>query len=101
MWPSGQNWTVIKRWAGILQTADEKLSNAPAIEPRSALTTEQVVDNLVRRNLERARALGGYQGTRIYRLEHHGFPASRSAEMVVDVRYKSPETKELTIRSIA
>lgn len=86
-------------WVGAWQAAGAQPSNAIAIEPRRALATQQVVDNLVRRNLERARALEGYQGTRIYRLEHHGFPASRSAEMVVDARYKSPETKELTIRS--
>jgi len=60
-----------------------------------------VVDSLVRRNLERFQALEGYQGIRIYRLEYHGFPVSRSAEMVVDTQYKSPGTKEFTIRSEA
>ena len=74
-------------WVGAWQVAGAQPSYAAAIEPRSALTTEQVVDNLVRRNVERAQALEGYQGTRIYRLEYHGFPASRSAEMVVDARY--------------
>jgi hypothetical protein len=84
---------------GLGQPVTAQPSNTPAIEPRAALTAEQVVDNLVRRNLERAQALAAYQGTRIYRLEYHGFPGSRSAEMVVDVTYKSPETKEFTIRS--
>jgi hypothetical protein len=63
------------------------------------LTAEQVVDNLVRRNLERARALGSYKGTRIYRLEYRGFPSSRTAEITVDVQYRSPATKEFNIRS--
>lgn len=58
-----------------------------------------MVNNLVRRNPERAQALAAYQGTRIYRLEYHGFPGSRSAAMVLDVSYKSPGTKEFTIRS--
>jgi hypothetical protein len=58
-----------------------------------------VVNKLVRRNLERAQGLAAYQGTPIYRLEYRGFLASRSAEMVVDVRYKSPETKEFMILS--
>ena len=40
-----------------------------------------------------------YQGTRVYRLEYHGFPGSRSAEMVVDVNYRTPGTKDFTIRS--
>ena len=68
------------------------IANAP-------LSTEQVVENLVRMNLERAKALGTYQGTRIYRVEYRGFPGTRSAEMVVDVKYQSPGTKEFTIQS--
>ena len=84
---------------GVLQPAAAESTTTPAVEPRAALTSEQVVNNLVRRNLERAQALAAYQGTRIYRLEYQGFPGSRTAEMVVDVSYKSPETKEFTIRS--
>lgn len=74
-------------------------SNTPAIEPRTTLAVEQVVNNLVRRNSERARALGAYHGIRIYRLEYHGFPGSRSAEMTVSVNYRSPDTKEFSIQS--
>jgi hypothetical protein len=74
-------------------------SNAASIDPRAAVTVEQVVDNLVRKNLERAQALGAYRGTRVYRLEYRGFPSSRSAEMTVDVEYRSPGTKEFSIRS--
>jgi hypothetical protein len=43
--------------------------------------------------------LAAYHGTRTYRLEYHGFPGSRAAEMVVDVNYKAPRTKEFTVRS--
>jgi hypothetical protein len=68
------------------------IANAP-------FTTQQVVQNLVKRNLERARALHAYQGTRIYRVEYHGFPSSSDAEMIVDVKYRAPGTKEFTIRS--
>jgi hypothetical protein len=72
----------------------------PALKPHGALTAEEVVDRLVRGNLERSRALGAYRGTRVYRLEYRGFPGSRKAEMVVDVKYQSsPLTKEFTIRS--
>ena len=73
--------------------------NARALEPRAALPVEQIVDNLVRRNLERAQALAAYHGTRVYRLDYRGFPSSRSAEMKVDVDYRSPSTKEFRIRS--
>ena len=71
-----------------------------SIKPQNpTMSTEQIVDTLVRRNLERARALTAYQGVRIYRLDYHGFPGSRNAEMVVDVKYRSPGTKEFTVRS--
>jgi hypothetical protein len=83
----------------VWQPVTAQTSNTPAIEARTVLTVEQVVNNLVRRNLERAQALAAYQGTRIYRLEYHGFLGARSAAMFVDVRYKSPGTKEFSIRS--
>jgi len=68
------------------------VANAP-------LTTEQIVKNLVGMNFERAQALHAYHGTRTYRVEYRGFPRSYSAEMIVDVDYRSPGTKEFTIRS--
>jgi hypothetical protein len=68
-------------------------------EPRTGLSIEEIVNNLVRRNLERAKGLRGYQGTRTYRLEYRGFPGSRTAEMVVDVKFDSPASKEFTVRS--
>jgi hypothetical protein len=84
---------------GTWQSAGAQPSSASSLEPGAALSTEEVVTNLVRRNLERARALGAYQGTRTYRLEYRGFPSARTAEMVVDVTYRSPRTKEFTVRS--
>jgi hypothetical protein len=84
---------------GILQAATAQPSDAPATTPQTGLSVEEVVNHLVQRNLERARALGAYQGTRIYRLEYRGFPSSRSAEMVVDVKYSTPGTKDFSIRS--
>jgi hypothetical protein len=71
----------------------------PAASPVAQLNTEEIVTRMVERNLERARALGAYQGTRVYHLEYRGFPSSRSAEMVVDVKYRSPGTKDFSIRS--
>src|ERR1700681_4973387 len=84
---------------GILQAATAQPSDAPATTPQTGLSAEEVVNHLVQRNLERARALGAYQGTRTYRLEYRGFPSSRTAEMVVDVNYRSLGTKEFTVRS--
>jgi outer membrane lipoprotein-sorting protein len=69
--------------------------------PRNAgqLKAEQVVENLVRMNLERAQALQAYQSTRVYRLEYKGFPSGRTAEMVVKVKYQAPATKDFEIVS--
>jgi len=67
--------------------------------PRRQLNAEQVVENLVRMNLERAQALLAYQSTRVYRLEYKGFPGGRTAEMVVKVKYQAPGTKEFEVIS--
>jgi len=67
--------------------------------PQPVLTAEEVISNLVHRNLDRSRALRAYEGNRTYRLEYRGFPGSRTAEMVVEVRYDSPATKQFTVRS--
>jgi hypothetical protein len=81
------------------QVAVAQSSDVAVTDPRPNLSVEEIVANLVRRNLERAQTLGAYEGTRIYRLEYRGFPGSRSAEMAVAVKYRSPGTKEFTIRS--
>jgi outer membrane lipoprotein-sorting protein len=83
---------------GMRSTVIAQMANA-ASQPQSPLTAEQIVQNMVRKNLERARALEAYSGTRVYRLEYRGFPSSRSAEITVEVRYRSPSTKEFSIRS--
>lgn len=79
--------------------ATAQLSDKTGAGAHSAITEEQVVDNLLRRNLERAQALASYHSTRVYRLEYRGFPGSRSAEMTVEVKYHSPGSKEFSIQS--
>ena len=74
-------------------------SDSPSASPLPPLSAEEIVTRMVEKNLTRARALAAYQGTRVYRLEYSGFLGSRSAEIVVDVRYRSPGTKEFNIRS--
>jgi outer membrane lipoprotein-sorting protein len=82
---------------GAWQGAAARPADAPAVQPRPPLSAEEIVNNLVRRNLERAQALGAYQGTRSYRVEYHGFLGTRRAEMTVEVKYRSPGTKEFTV----
>lgn len=66
---------------------------------RAPLPPDQVIRKLVEMNSRRARALLGYEGTRKYSLQYHGFWGNRSAEMVVKLTYRSPGTKEFTFIS--
>src|ERR1035438_7359139 len=62
--------------------------SAASTEVRNApLSVDQVVANLVGKNLARSQALHAYNAKRIYRVDYRGFPSNRHAEMAVDVRY--------------
>ncbi len=77
-------------------------SDPPPLPPSittAPLSVEQVVNNLVRRGMERERALGHYESTRIYRLSYRGFPGNRDAEMTVEATYDSPSTKRFQVIS--
>jgi hypothetical protein len=91
------------RYAGLLLLGCVALALSAAPPPkkpaRVRLSAEQVIDNLVRMNLERAAALPSYHSTRIYRLEYRGFPGSRSAEMLVEMTYAPPGRKDFVVRS--
>lgn len=67
--------------------------------PSTPLSADQVVDNLVRKNQERAQALLHSEGTRVYHLAYRGFPGDRDAEMIVKATYDSPSSKEFTVVS--
>ena len=85
-----------------LMLCQSAIAESPEKPPsRGQLSSEEVVANLVRKNLERASALHAYQGTRVYHLDYRGFPGSRSAEITVDVKYQAPDTKQFSIRSQA
>jgi hypothetical protein len=94
--------TVVTRWLPIM--ALPLLTSVPAAwsQPEPALpplSSEQVVQHLMEKNVERAAALQHYVGKRSYRLEYHGFPASAEATMEVDVNYDAPASKHFTIVS--
>src|ERR1700693_2920004 len=82
-------------WAvtGLAQTVI--LQTGVAAKP----TLDLVVDNLIAKNAERTAALQRYQSRRFYRLEYSGFPTSLKAEMVVDMLYEAPATKNFKIVS--
>jgi hypothetical protein len=85
--------------AGLFQPSAGQESIVPDQRLRGQLKAEQIVQKLVQMNLERAQALLAYQSTRVYRLEYKGIFGGRAAEMVVNVKYQAPETKEFEIVS--
>ena len=79
--------------------AQDKPMQPSASSSRPQLTVDEVVRQMVRRNLERADALQGFQSTRVYQLQYRGFPSSREAEMTVHVVYRAPDSKQFTVVS--
>jgi hypothetical protein len=64
-----------------------------------SLSLDQILTNLEQRNAQRAAALEQFEGTRVYRMEYHGFPGDRDAEMVVKVNFQAPSSKQFTVIS--
>jgi outer membrane lipoprotein-sorting protein len=63
------------------------------------LPVEQVARKLEEKNAQRAAALDQFSSTRVYRMQYHGFPSDRDAEMVVNVTYRAPGGKEFHVVS--
>jgi hypothetical protein len=63
------------------------------------LTTAQIVENLVAKNLERAQALQAYQVNEKCGFKYKGLWGTRKAEMVLKVKYHSPGTKQFIIQN--
>ncbi len=77
------------------QTPDEHADGAAVVR----LSGDEVIQRMVRRNLERADALHAFQGTRVYHLKYQGFPTTKEAEMVTSVVYRAPDSKQFTVVS--
>ncbi len=82
---------------GVLSPGRQCVQNQDPGPPQ--LTVSQVVDQLVKMNAERANALRSYRGRRFYGLDYAGFPKHLHAEMLVDMTYTAPSSKEFTIVS--
>src|SRR5437879_13249647 len=74
-------------------------SSAGTSTGSAGLSTDQVVDNLVRRNEERAQALLHSESTRVYHLVYRGLLSDREAEMTVEATYDRPSSKEFRVVS--
>lgn len=62
-------------------------------------STEEVVQKLIARNLERAQHLTSLRCRRSYRVEYHGFPHGAEASMEVDATYNAPASRNFTVIS--
>jgi hypothetical protein len=71
----------------------------PAIAAEPRLTLSQVVEKLVQKNADRAKALESYRGKRIYKIDYKGFPSALRAEMIVEMTYTAPAKKDFKILS--
>jgi hypothetical protein len=78
---------------------EDKPEAAPQPVASGTLTVEEVIKKLQENNAQRAAALDQYQATRIYRMQYRGFPSNRDAEMVVNMTYHSPNSKEFKVVS--
>jgi hypothetical protein len=75
-------------------------SRAPSPSVTTApLSIDQIVDNLISKNQERAQALLHTEATRVYRLVYRGFPSDRDAEMTVEATYDRPNSKDFKVVS--
>jgi len=84
--------------AAVCQSLPQQFDSAAA--PRSApLSADQVAKKLQERNAERAAALSQFSSRRLYHMQYRGFPSDRDAEMVVDVVYRAPYSKQFQVVS--
>ncbi|HXY02135.1 MAG TPA: hypothetical protein VEI49_01100, partial [Terriglobales bacterium] len=74
-------------------------SLASVDSPPRPLSVDTIVQKLMAANAQRAQALRGYRGRRIYHLLYKGLWGSHDAEIVVDTTYSAPDKKEFKIVS--
>lgn len=63
------------------------------------LSADAIVQRLMAANQQRASALRGYRGKRLYKLDYHGLFGSHQAEMQVEASYTAPDKKEFRVIS--
>jgi hypothetical protein len=63
------------------------------------ITAKEIVTQMAANNSRRQHELQAYTGQREYHLLYTGFPGRHEADLVVEVRYQSPDSKEFTVIS--
>jgi len=70
-----------------------------SLRPIENITASEIAARLAENNLKRRQHLQSYTGRREYHLLYTGFPGRKEADMVVDVKYEAPDTKDFTLIS--
>jgi hypothetical protein len=69
------------------------------LRPAENTTVDQIVARVAENNGKRQRALQSYVSQRNYHLLYTGFPGKHEADLVVEMRYQAPDSKEYTVIS--
>ena len=69
------------------------------IKDPPALSLDAIVERLMAANARRSAELRGFQGTRWYHLQYHGFLGAREASMEVLATYAAPDQRRFSIVS--
>jgi Outer membrane lipoprotein-sorting protein len=67
--------------------------------PVANITAKEIVAKMTENNRKRREQLKSYVGQREYHLLYTGFPGRREAGLVVEARYRAPDSKEFTVIS--
>jgi hypothetical protein len=80
--------------ATFVRASGEEQPKTPTV-----LTLPQVVEKLLERNAQRAKALQSYRCKRVYDLDYKGFPKALHGQMTVEMNYRAPDRKDFKIVS--
>jgi hypothetical protein len=69
------------------------------LRPAENVTAEEIVARMAVNNSRRQHELQAYTNQREYHLLYTGFPGRHEADLVVEVRYQSPDSKDFTVIS--
>ncbi|MFZ0706168.1 MAG: hypothetical protein WAM71_11235 [Candidatus Korobacteraceae bacterium] len=81
----------------VVLVVSSQAGQAQAGTDAPSLSTDEVVARLVQHNQLRAAQLKHYESCRYYSLNYVGFPADKSAAMVVDMAYDAPAQKQFRV----
>lgn len=68
-------------------------------QPAGNVSVKEIVARLAENNRKRSQLLRSYTGQREYHLLYTGFPGRREADLVVDVKFEAPASKDFKVVS--